>query len=130
MIMAQHTDTRTVRRTIGLIGAVTCLAAVGMMSLSAPALARAGGGGGHAGGHVEAGRGGFGHGGFARGGAWHGGFARGGFFRGGHYYHYGLNGILIEDCCYAAPIYVAPPLPVVVAPPAPVVVAPYGVVVR
>lgn len=121
--MGQNINSRAACRTVGLIGAVACLAAVGMMSLPGPAFARAGGaggghaaaghpGGGHAGGgHMEAGRGGFGHGGFA-----HGGYGHGGFFRAGHHYYYGPNGVLVEDCCYAAPVYVAPPLPVVVAP--------------
>jgi hypothetical protein len=127
--MAQNINKRSVRRTVGLIGAVTCLAAVGMTALPGPAFARAvGAGGGHAaaghtgggyagGGHMEAGRGGFGYGGYS-----HGGYGRGGFYRAGHHYYYGPNGVLVEDCCYAAPVYVAPPLPVVVAP--------FGVLVR
>lgn len=128
--MAQNIITRAARRTMGLIGAVTCLAAVGMISLSGPAFARAGGGvhapAGHAvGGHMEAGRGGFGHGGYghaayAHGG--YGGYGHAGFYRGGHHYYYGPNGVLVEDCCYAAPVYVAPPVPVVVSP--------FGVFVR
>jgi hypothetical protein len=123
--MAQNLNNRSARRTLGLIGAVTCLAAVGMVSVSGSAFARAGGGGGggghaggghaaggHAGGgHMEAGRGGYGHGGYG-----HGGYGRGGFYRNGRYYNYGPDGVVVEDCCYAAPVYVAPPLPVVVAP--------------
>ena len=74
---------------------------------------------------MEAGRGGFGHGGYGHGGYAHGGYGgygRGGFYRGGHHYYYGPNGVLVEDCCYAAPVYVAPPVPVVVSP--------FGVFVR
>jgi hypothetical protein len=128
--MAQDINARSAGRSVGLIGAVICLAAVGIVSLSGQAFAHAaGGGGGHAGGghagggHMGAGRGGFGHGVYG-----YGGYGRGGFYRGGHHYYYGPNGVLVEDCCYAAPVYVAP-APVYVAP-APVFVSPFGVFVR
>ena len=126
--MAQNIDIRTTRRTLGLIGAAACLVAVGMISVSGQAFAGAGGGGGHAGGghaggggpmgggHMAAGHGGFGHGGYGHGGYAHGGYGRGGFYRNGRHYYYGADGVVVEDCCYAPPIYVAPPLPVVVAP--------------
>jgi hypothetical protein len=137
--MAQNIDIRSARRTLGWIGAAACLVAVGMVSVSGQALARAGGGGGHGGGghgggghvgggHMEAGRGGFGHGGYGHGGYGrggyygHGGYGHGGFYRNGRWWNYGPDGVLVEDCCYAAPVYVAPPLPVVVAP--------FGVYVR
>jgi hypothetical protein len=138
--MAQNIDIRSARRTLGVIGAAACLVAVGMVSVSGQAFARAGGGGGgghagggHAGGgHMEAGRGGFGHGGYGHGGYGHGGYGRGGyghggFYRNGRHYYYGDDGVVVEDCCYAAPVYAAP---VYVAPPLPVVVAPFGIFVR
>jgi hypothetical protein len=128
--MAQNSTPSFVRRTVGLVGAVTCLAAVGMVSLSGSAFAHAGGGGGHAGGggHVGGGHFGGGHAAFGHGG-WGG---RGGFERGGHHYHYGVDGVLVEDCCYAPPVYAAPVYgaPVYVAPPVPVVVSPFGIFIR
>jgi hypothetical protein len=122
--MAQNIEIRSARRAMGLIGAITCLAAIGMVSLSGQALAHAGGGGGHGGGgahfgggHVGGGHFGgghfAGHGGYAHGyGYGHGGYGygygHGGFYRGGHYYYYGVDGVLVEDCCYVAPVVVAP----------------------
>jgi hypothetical protein len=114
--MAQNIEIRCARRIMGLIGAVTCFAAIGMVSLSGQALAHAGGGGGHFAGH-----GGYGHAGYGYGHYGY-GYGHGGFYRGGRHYYYGADGVLVEDCCYAVPLVVAPPLPVVVAP--------FGVYVR
>ena len=111
--MAQNIEIRSARRSIGLIGAVSCLAAIGMVSLSGQALAHAGGGGHGGGGHGGGGGGHFGgghfggHGGFAHGyGYGHGGY--GGFYRGGYHYYYNAYGVLVQDCCYVAPVVVAP----------------------
>jgi hypothetical protein len=147
--MAQKIDIRSACRTLGMIGAAACLIAVGMVSVTGQALARAGGGGGHAGGghsggggHMEAEHGGFGHGGYGHGGYGHGGYGHGGFehggygrggwghgdgrgrfYRDGRWYYYGDDGAVVEDCCYAAPVYVAPRV-------VPYFVSPFGVFVR
>ena len=43
--MAQNIDLRSARRALGLIGAAVCLVAVGIVSMSGQAFARAGAGG-------------------------------------------------------------------------------------